>query len=163
MSRFKHRRPTPGRRRAVVPFVALVVSLGALIGPAGAAGPFGNDVNLKASPTILRIGGPGLVSVTLTFGVYVTNASDGTPAVGENILFTQKNVAKGASGHPEMDPNYVYPVEVCNAVTDAKGYATCRGTAKQGSVGSLLTEKFYANYSQFVVYQSVRLPVVGLG
>jgi len=164
MYRPQHRRPTAARRRAAVPFVALVVSLAALIGPAGAAGsPFGNDVTLKASPLILKVGGPGLVSVPLTFGVHVYNASDGTPAVGESILFTQKNVAKGASGHPEMDPRYVYPVEVCTAVSDAKGYATCKGTAKQGSFGSLLTDKFYANYSHFVVYQSVRLPIVGLG
>lgn len=125
--------------------------------------PFGEPVTMTPEPTVLRVGGPGLVAVTMTFAVRAHFTADGSPAVGEEILFTQKNVARGASGHPEMDPNYVRPVEICTAVVDATGLATCRGSAATSSLVALLLEKSYANHELFPSYESVKLPPFKIG
>jgi hypothetical protein len=130
----------------------------------GAANPFGESVKMTPIGTILHIGGSGLVKIlTSTFSVKVAYASDGAPAVGEYILFTQKNKARGASGHPEMDPHYVYPVDVCGAVVDAAGYATCSVPAPMASILTLLTTPAWANHELFPVMESTFMPIIAVG
>lgn len=151
------------RNGGISPFRAEFTGSGNFADSVGSVNPFGESLILKAEPTILKIGGPGLLKLTMTFAVRAYYRADGTPAAGQTILFTQKNVARGSSGHPEMDPNYVYPVEVCQATVDATGYATCRGSAAAGSIVTLLTTPSYANHLTFPVYQSVKLPPISLG
>ncbi|RNL62584.1 hypothetical protein EFK50_12540 [Nocardioides marmoriginsengisoli] len=130
----------------------------------GYVNPFGESVKMKPIGTILHIGGPlGLKILTRTFSVKVNYASDGAPAVGEAILFTEKNRAAGASGHPGMDPNYVEPVDVCVGIVDASGYASCTAPAPMASIVTLLTTSAWANHAVFPVYESVRMPILGLG
>jgi hypothetical protein len=130
----------------------------------GTVNPFGEPVRMTPVGTILHIGGPGLIKIlTQTFSAKVAYESDGAPAVGEEIIFTQKNKARGASGHPEMDPRYVYPVEVCRAVVDATGYATCTAEAPLASLVTLLTTPAWANHEVFPGMESTYLPIIGLG
>jgi hypothetical protein len=125
---------------------------------------FGESVKMSPVGTILHIGGPGLIKLlTQTFSAKVVYASDGAPAVGEFIDFTQKNKLHGQSGHPEMDPNYVYPVEVCGAVVDASGYATCSVPAPFASILTLLTTPAWANHELFPSEETAYMPIVSVG
>lgn len=125
--------------------------------------PFGQSVRMVGQGTILHFGGPGQLRLTVSFSARVLFSSDGTPAAGEHILFTQKNVARGASGHPEMDPKYVPPVTVCDAVVDSSGYATCSGTPATASIITVLTTSSFANHEMFPAMESVKLPPIGIG
>lgn len=129
----------------------------------GVPSPFGESVKMTPIGTILRIGGPGLLQVTQTFSVRAKYAADGVPATGEVIVFSQKNKLHGQSGHPEMDPNYVYPVVVCSAIVDAAGYATCSGTAPTSSILTLLTTPAWANHELFPGMETAYLPIISVG
>lgn len=147
----------------ISPYRAEFTGTGGYADSVGSPNPFGEWTVMKPEPTILRIGGPTLLKLTLTFATRITYLSDGRPGAGEKVLFTLRNVARGASGHPEMSPNYVPPVAVCTAVADATGYATCQGTASQSSLVTLLTTPAYANHALFPVYESVKLPPISIG
>jgi hypothetical protein len=130
----------------------------------GGVNLFGESVKMTPVGTVLHIGGPGLLKIlTQTFSAKVSYVSDGAPAVGEAILFTEKNRAAGASGHPGMDPNYVEPVDVCTAIVDASGYATCSAPAPLASIVTLLTTSVWANHAVFPIYESVRMPIINIG
>lgn len=148
---------------AFSPYRAEFTGTGSYLSSAGGVNPFGESVKMVGQGTILHLGGPGLLRLTVRFSAKVVYASDGTPAVGESILFTQRNRARGASGHPEMDPNYVYPVDVCEAVVAPNGYASCTGSPALASIVTLLTTPSYANHAVFPVYESVKLPPIGIG
>lgn len=130
----------------------------------GVPNPFGESVKMTPVGTVLHIGGPGLVKIlTQTLSARVKFAADGAPAVGETVLFTQKNRARGASGHPEMDPRYVYPVDVCTAVVDATGYATCSAPAPMASIVTLLTTSTWVNHEVFPGMESAYMPIISIG
>lgn len=111
----------------------------------------------QPSPTVLRIGGPIGLQLTLTFATRVTNKF-GTPKVGVPVHFT---LLAPAALFAEPGGG----LEVCTAVTDATGFATCKGKALLGAVLSILTGGAYANlYAGFFPTGAhTRLPVVAAG
>lgn len=147
-----------------LPYTAQFTGTGGYADSTGAPHPFGESVKMTPEGTILHIGGPGLIKLlTQTFSARVAYTVDGAPAVGETIVFTQKNRARGASGHPEMDPLYVPPVTVCTAVVDATGYATCTAPAPMASIVTLLTTPAWANHEVFPGMQSTFIPIISIG
>ena len=148
---------------SITPYRAEFTATGAFASSSGSANLFGESVRMAGQGTILHLGGPGVLRLTVKFAARVTYASDGMPAVGETITFTQRNKERGASGHPEVDPHYVYPVEICTTVVDPTGYATCTGTPAMASIVTLLTTPSYANHELFPVVESKLLPPIGIG
>lgn len=146
-----------------LPYTAQFVGTNGYADSTGTPSLFGESVKMTPIGTILRIGGPGLLQITQTFSVRAKYASDGVPATGEVITFTQKNKMHGQSGHPEMDPNYVYPVPVCTAVVDATGYATCTGTSPMSALVTLLTTSAWANHELFPTMETAYLPILSVG
>ncbi|MBO9521737.1 MAG: Ig-like domain repeat protein [Nocardioidaceae bacterium] len=84
-------------------------------------------------PTIAKIG-PGL-KLTLTLSTHAKNFV-GAPMAGVPVVFTLfgpgNNVAPGPA---QSDPSVV----VCRAVTDASGFASCKGSGLLGSIVSILS------------------------
>lgn len=113
----------------------------------------------QPSPTVLKIGGPLGLQLTLTFATRVTNKY-GAPKVGVPVHFTLL-----APAPPFAEPARGLPLEVCTAVTDATGFATCKGKALLGAIVSILAGGAYANLYQgpFPTGQYTRLPVVATG
>ena len=107
-------------------------------------------------PTVARLA-PNL-QLTLTMATHLYDLS-GEPAAGERVSFTL--LAKATSLY---EPPQRY-LEVCTAVADANGLATCQGNvaALLGSVLSLVVNGAYATHligpfpSQ---YDYTKLPVV---
>jgi hypothetical protein len=141
-------------------YEAQFTGTGAYAASSGDAPIFGESVTMKPIGSILTIGPPKLLNVTLTFSVRATYAADGSPAVGESIDFTERNVEAPASGHPGMVPGYVAPVDVCTAVVGPTGLATCKGTAPLNWIVTLLTTPVWANHALFPLVESTKVPVL---
>ena len=90
-------------------------------------------------PTVARIG-PGL-NLTLTFATHLHDQG-GLPMAGARVRFTLFQKAPGLYETPKRTLLF----EVCDAVADANGFATCKGNVKAllGSVLSLLAGGGYA-------------------
>lgn len=115
-------------------------------------------VKLLPQPTVLRIGGPGGVGVTLTMAAHVRRADDGRPVAGAPVTF------KVGGGQPDLLSMNGGTV-VCSATTDAQGYATCGGKATVGVVLSLLADGAWAVHPRFGGYEfaTAKTPAVGPG
>ena len=136
----------------LAPLFLVSLILGVTSLPASAAdGP----VVWDPEPTVARIG-PGL-KPTLTVATYLRDA-DGTPRVGEHVVFSV--LAKMPSLQETPKPAY----EVCRAVSDADGLATCKGSvpALVASVVSIVTGGGYATLlmGPFPTEEFTRLPVI---
>jgi hypothetical protein len=115
-------------------------------------------VDWDPEPTIARLG-PGL-KLTLTMATHLHDR-DGQPMAGTKVAFTL--LAKTPSF-------YDYPpkpsLNVCTAVADANGFATCKGNGLVGSVLSLVLGGAYATVMDGPFpseYQFTKLPVIRVG
>lgn len=121
------------------------------------------ELVLTAEPTIARIGGPGLLKLNLTMSAHA-HYTDGSPAVGNTILFTLLGVPAGPSvGGPPTPPETAFPLVVCQAKVDHDGLATCKGTGTIGALVSILTLGGYASYARVFSWDYVKLPVILTG
>ncbi|TWH04966.1 Ig-like domain-containing protein [Nocardioides sp. J9] len=114
-------------------------------------------VRLDAEPTVLRTSGVGS-PLTLTLAAWVRRADDGRPVAGEPVTF------KILGGQPDLFSMNGGTV-VCDAVTDARGYATCGGKATLAAVLSLLTGGAWVSHPRLGGYEftSAKVPVIGPG
>lgn len=141
-----------------VSLLALVLPLLVLVGPAKAdeviVDP--NAVTWGPEPTVARIG-PGL-KLTLTLATHVYDLQ-GVPKAGERIKFTL--VAPWPGLFTEPRPG-LGAIEVCEAVTDANGFASCKGKGLLASIVSILAGGAWATRlsGPFGTDEYVKLPIV---
>ncbi|HET6151731.1 MAG TPA: Ig-like domain-containing protein [Marmoricola sp.] len=145
------------------PYQAVFTGTSGYADSSGDAPIFGESVVMKPIGSILALGPPTLLKVTLTYAVRATYASDGSPATGEEIDVTSRNVEAPASGHPQMSPGYVFPVDVCTAFVDESGLATCKGTALLSTIVTVLTTPVWANHPLFPLVESTKVPILTVG
>lgn len=140
--------------------MALIVLLGGLW-PASAAAdeptPAVQQVALVPEATVLA---PGL-RPTLTMSAHLTVLSTGEPIPGRRLVFKVFGTEPG--GMFDLGGGVV----VCEAVTDATGFATCAGGGLLGSALSVLAGRSYVVHfpdgSAPYGFGSATAPVVQLG
>lgn len=95
---------------------------------------------IRPEPTILA---PGL-RPTLTMSAHAEDMR-GRPAVGEALTFS-------VFGQPPNPFDFGGGRVVCHAVTDERGFASCRGKGLVGSVLSLLAARSYVSHARTAEY-----------
>lgn len=120
--------------------------------------PAPDSTTWHPEPTIARIGGAFGLQLTLTMAARITNAY-GFPRVGVPVTFTLLGPLP-AFPNPSTRP----AIEVCKAITDANGRATCGGKAAVGSILSVLTGAYANRLSgPFPTGEHTKLPVILAG
>jgi len=112
---------------------------------------------LKPEPSVLEISRRNPLKITLTLSAYATRL-DGTPIVGESLTFSvlgkQPNLFDFGGG-----------TVICQAVTNAQGFASCGGAGIGGAVVSLLAGGSYVTHfnSPTYFFNSAKAKVIILG
>ncbi len=112
---------------------------------------------LTGEPTIAKVG--PMLTLTLTMSAHARNFV-GAPLAGVPVVFTLFGPANSVPPGPaQKDPS----IEVCRAVTDAEGLATCKGSGLLGSLLSILTGGWAAwdDGTLQSIGHHTKLPVIG--
>lgn len=115
-----------------------------------------SGVVLAPEPTIAQLS-PGTIKLTLTMSAYARTLS-GAPIAGEQLTFSvfgkQPNLFDFGGG-----------TVVCRAVTNAAGFASCKGAGVGGAIVSLLAGGSYVTHFRGVGYDfsSAKAKVLILG
>ena len=115
----------------------------------------GGELVVRPEPTILGLGGPSLLKLTFTTAVYVHRA-DGVPEEGTFVYFSKDGTL--------VDPG-TKMTEVCTAVTDANGYASCERQGANAALMSLLGAKLWVTAVDYanLAFIEKRLPPITIG
>lgn len=113
----------------------------------------GGGLVAHPEPTILTLGGPGLLKLSLTTAAQVFR-EDGLPAEGAKVTFTLRAPAAEMAGGQL----------VCSTQVDRNGLASCKGQGLLAALLSILATGVYATaYDDFGNFRVVQLPVVATG
>lgn len=114
-------------------------------------------VYLDPDPTVLRLVPPRLSLTTLTMAAHARRA-DGRPIAGLELVF------KIGGERPTLF-DFGGGKVVCGAVTDANGFASCRGTGGFSALESISTGGGWVAHFRFGYYDfaAEKVPVLAVG